>query len=146
MAGTPNSDVKTDSLVGGNWSTGQGNELVSTSPTDDSVVWQGRESSTQQVTDACAAARQAAGAWWDTPLEKRIAIVKKYAEIVESMKDELARLISHEMGKPFWEAKTEAGAVVGKAAVSLEAMETRRGAQSFPVSYTHLTLPTIYSV
>ena len=132
MAGTPNSDVKTDSLVGGNWSTGQGNELVSTSPTDDSVVWQGRESSTQQVTDACAAARQAAGAWWDTPLEKRIAIVKKYAEIVESMKDELARLISHEMGKPFWEAKTEAGAVVGKAAVSLEAMETRRGSQSFP--------------
>lgn len=124
--------VKTENLIDNQWHSGGGSSLASVSPADDSVVWQGLESSDDQVTQACLAARRAAGSWWDTPLAKRIELVKQYAANVERRKEELARLISHEMGKPFWEAKTEAGAVVGKAAVSIEALETRRNQQSFP--------------
>ncbi len=132
MATTEFAKVPSASLIAGQWIAGQGPEFQSISPTDDSVVWQGNESSSAQIAEACQAARAATAVWWRTSLDDRIAIVEKYASIVESRKDELATLISHEMGKPLWEAKTEAGAVVGKAAVSIDALHTRRLDSSFP--------------
>ena len=38
----------------------------------------------------------------------------------------MALLISQEMGKPNWESKTEAGAVVGKAQLAIDAYRERR--------------------
>jgi succinylglutamic semialdehyde dehydrogenase len=118
-------------LIGGQWTTGQGPELVSTSPVDESVVWSGNEASASQVSAAFQAARDAFGPWWDQPLENRIAICEKYAALVAERKDELAELIAKEIGKPLWESKTEAGAVSGKVAVSIDALKTRRGGDSF---------------
>ena len=45
--------------------------------------------------------------------------------------DELADLIAKETGKPYWETKTEAAAVVGKVAVSIDSMRERRSTTSF---------------
>lgn len=123
--------ISDKNLIGGQWAQGQGAQLISTSPCDESVVWTGNESATSQVVDAFAAARAAFGPWWDQPVENRIAICEKYAAIVAERRDELAELIAREIGKPLWESKTEAGAVSGKVAVSIDAMKTRRGGDSF---------------
>ena len=118
-------------LIGNHWVPAEGKPLQSISPSDDSVVWDGGEANDQQVQQATAAARNACGPWWDQPLENRISIVNRYAEIVQGKTDELATLISAEVGKPLWEAKTEAGAVVGKVAVSISALKERRHESSF---------------
>ena len=51
---------------------------------------------------------------------------RRYAEAVKSKSEELALLISRETGKPVWESKTEAGAVVGKAELAIGAIRERR--------------------
>ena len=123
--------IQNNQLIGGTWNEGQGSDLVSTTPIDDSTIWSGHEATQSQVTEAFTAAREAFGPWWDQPVENRIAICEKFAAIVSERVDELAELIAREIGKPLWESKTEAGAVSGKVAVSIDAMNTRRGDDSF---------------
>ncbi len=57
--------------------------------------------------------------WRATPLEERIAALKRFQEIALSKKGEIAEAISLEMGKPLWEAMTEANSVVGKVDVTI---------------------------
>ena len=42
----------TELFIGGNWIGGQGAELVSSCPVDESVVWQGNEADNAQVDKA----------------------------------------------------------------------------------------------
>ncbi len=113
-------------LVDGGWVNGTGDEFVSTSPSDGSTVWQGREASDNQIADAFSAARVALDAWWDCSSEERIAVVEKFAALVAERSDELARLISQETGKPLWDSQTEAGSVSAKVAISIDAFRERR--------------------
>ncbi|MFI8595936.1 NAD-dependent succinate-semialdehyde dehydrogenase [Rothia koreensis] len=46
--------------------------------------------------------------WKDTPAEQRASVLSKAADIYDSRKDELGRLIASEMGKPLQEAVDEA--------------------------------------
>jgi len=62
-----------------------------------------------------------------TPLADRIAVVERYRDIIKRDGDALARLISVETGKPFWETKTEAAAVAGKIDISIRAYHDRTG-------------------
>lgn len=117
--------------IGNQWISGEGPTLESISPVDDQTVWLTREASASQVESAFRSAREAFGRWWDQDLEKRIAIVKKYAELVRDASNELAEIISEETGKVLWEAKTEAGAVAGKIDISIDALKTRRDTTSF---------------
>lgn len=57
--------------------------------------------------------------WRKTPLEERIAALKRFQEIALARKNEIATAISLEMGKPMWEALTEAASVVGKVDVTI---------------------------
>jgi succinylglutamic semialdehyde dehydrogenase len=58
-------------------------------------------------------------------LNDRIAFLNKFAGILGNHKDELAKLISSEIGKPFWEAKTEVAAMIAKIDISIEAHKER---------------------
>ncbi len=118
-------------LIGNQWVPAEGEEFHSTSPSTGDIVWQGGAATAHQVRAATAAAREAAGPWWDQPVENRIELVTRFADEVRQRGDELARLISQEMGKPLWESKTEVAGVVGKAAVSIEAFDERRADHSF---------------
>ena len=122
---------KPELRIGNQWLVGAGSVLESVGPVDEQVVWATNEASSGQVDQAFAAARDAFGPWWDQDLENRIAIVKKYADLVRESTDELAEIISAETGKILWEAKTEAGAVAGKVDVSIDALKTRRDTTSF---------------
>lgn len=58
--------------------------------------------------------------WKKTSLEERIQKLKNFQEVVLTKADQIAEAISLEMGKPLWEAKTEAAALAGKVKVTIE--------------------------
>lgn len=57
--------------------------------------------------------------WRKTTFKERIAFLEKYKEIAESKKDEIARAIALETGKPLWESLTEAAAITAKVNVTI---------------------------
>lgn len=116
----------TGNFINGHWSKGTGNSLESVSPSSGDAVWQGNLSTATDVDQAFSAARQAFYSWSATSLESRIEITKRFQELVREDAADFARRISVEMGKPLWEAKTEAAAVAGKVDLAIDALRTRR--------------------
>jgi succinylglutamic semialdehyde dehydrogenase len=57
--------------------------------------------------------------WRKMSFETRIGYLKKYQEIVRAKKDEIAMALALEVGKPLWEAKTEAAALDSKVSVTI---------------------------
>ncbi len=96
--------------------------LVSTNPATGEEVWSG------EVGDAAAevaAARAAWPAWAAHSIAYRIEALRRFANVVRAKEAEFAELISNETGKPFWEARTEVGAVVNKVQISVDAYAER---------------------
>jgi succinylglutamic semialdehyde dehydrogenase len=57
--------------------------------------------------------------WRKLSFEERISYLKKYQEIVRARKDEISMALALEVGKPLWEAKTEAQALDSKVTVTI---------------------------
>lgn len=112
--------------IDGQWVEGRGNDWIRNAPSDDRPVWQGNWASVEQTQHAVAAARNAFPDWAEVSLEDRIQLCKRFADIVTERKEELARLIALENGKPLWEARTESAAAIAKVANSVEAILARR--------------------
>src|SRR5688500_3144741 len=96
--------------------------LVSINPATGEEIWSG------PVGDAAAevaAAREAFGPWAAHSLAYRSEAVRRFANVVRKREEEFAKLISTETGKPFWEAKTEVGAVINKVQISIDAYAER---------------------
>ncbi len=72
------------------------------------------------VDQACEAAQKAFPAWSELTIEKRMETLNRVKEILVSRQEELAEVISRETGKPLWETKTEAAAVIGKFTVTFD--------------------------
>ena len=124
--------------IGGQWFEGLGEEMVSTNPSSGKMIWEGRAADEGLVGEAIAAARDGfEGAWGDTYPTQRIEYVEKFAQIALRRQEELACLIAKENGKPLWEARTEAGAVVGKINLAISGFETRRSFDSFEIPGAH---------
>ena len=102
-------------------------EFSSTDPATGEVVWQGAGADAAAVNAAVARARAAFPAWARRPRAERVAIVEAFAKAMEARRDELAQLISRETGKAGWEARAEAGAVIGKAGLAIRAYADRTG-------------------
>ncbi|EHN69379.1 succinylglutamate-semialdehyde dehydrogenase [Aliivibrio fischeri] len=111
--------------IAGNWVLGEGETIQSLSPYNSEVVWKGKSATKAQVESAVNAARNAFIEWKKLPFENRQAIVERFAELVKENADSIAEVIAKETGKPFWETKTEAGAMVGKIAISIRAYHER---------------------
>jgi succinylglutamic semialdehyde dehydrogenase len=96
--------------------------LVSTNPATGEEIWSGG------VGDAAAevaAARAAWPAWAAHSVAYRVEAVRRFANVVRKKEAEFAELISKETGKPYWEARTEVGAVVNKVEISIDAYAER---------------------
>jgi succinylglutamic semialdehyde dehydrogenase len=63
-------------------------------------------------------------------LAERQALVDAFAQGVQEQKEDLARLIAAEVGKPLWEAGTEVAAMIGKVGLSHKAQAERAGERS----------------
>lgn len=126
--------MNTSHLINNQWVQGSGPSFDSTSPSHGNVVWSGSEAGEKEITRACEAARSAFQSWCLTSVESRIEIILRFADLVKTQSADLALLISQEMGKPLWESKTEAGSVVGKAQLAIDAFHERRESESFEMS------------
>src|SRR5262249_38179532 len=96
--------------------------LTSTNPATGEQVWSG------EIGDAAAEVAAARAAWPEWAAHShayRIEAVRRFANVVRKREAEFAELISHETGKPFWEARTEVAAVVNKVEISIDAYAER---------------------
>ena len=114
-------------FINGQWQAGLGHTFQSVNPANNDVIWQANTATAEQVDGAIAAAREAFYSWADKTFAERLAIVKTFAEILKEHSEELAIAIAQETGKPLWETRTEAGAMVGKIAISEKAFLERTG-------------------
>ena len=123
--------------INGEWRDGDGAEFSSFDPSTGKAVFTAKAADAGEVDEAVRAARAAFEGWALTPLDARIALVKKFKDIVQANAEDLARMISRETGKPFWETKTEAGTVAGKVDISIRAHEERTGTRETASGPTH---------
>jgi len=94
-------------LIGGEWIPARsGRTFESRSPADRSdVVGVFPRSDAADVDDAVAAARRAFPAWRGTPQPARGEVLREAARLLRERKEELARLMTREMGKVLVEAR-----------------------------------------
>lgn len=102
-------------------------ELVSYDPCTEEVVWRGASIDAAGLDVLVRRARSAFADWEETPLEGRREIALRFAAAVRENREAIARLISRETGKPYWETLTEADSVAAKVAISIRAQDERAG-------------------
>jgi succinylglutamic semialdehyde dehydrogenase len=73
-----------------------------------------------EIEEAVAAGNRAFTGWSRRALDDRIGLLKKLIEEFEVRKDEIARVVALEIGKPLDECRTEAGALVNKIKLTIE--------------------------
>ncbi len=120
-------------FINGQWLVGEGAEFSSSNPANNDVIWSAAAATAEQVDAAIKAAREAFYSWTDLSFADRLAIVKKYAEVLGEHKEEIAIAIAQETGKPLWETRTEAGAMIGKIGLSEKAYHDRTGTIENPM-------------
>ncbi len=109
-------------------------------PATGETVWEGGAASADDCSAAIARARAALGAWRSSPVDDRIALARRYAEVLGSRKTELARLISRETGKLIWETEAEIGSMIGKVEVSIRAYAERTGERAADMPFGRAVL------
>ena len=125
----------TELYIDGRWQDGAGERLVSLDPATGEPVWEGHMAGRADCAAALAAARRAFPHWSATPLDERIAAVKRFATELESRKAEFAEAISRETGKALWETTAEIAAMIGKVAISIAAHAERSGTREAAMDF-----------
>jgi len=114
-------------FIDGCWEAGEGQLFKSIDPARNEAIWSGESASETQVEKAVMAARKAFPDWAGRSVEERLAICKRFSELLEENKEHLAQVMAKETGKPVWETRTEVGAMMGKVAISERAYHERTG-------------------
>ncbi len=127
-------------LIGGRWTEGSGPALVSTDPATGETVWVAQTAAPADVAGAMDAARRAFPAWADTPLEARVAILRRYRQALERRADAIARDLSRETGKALWETRAEVGSMMAKVEVSVAAQAERAGEREAATAFGRAVL------
>jgi len=91
----------------------------------DEVVWRG-EASISAMESAVARARAAAPAWARRPESERVALLERWREVTSARAEELAQLITREMGKTLDESRAEAKLLGDKVTVTLDEIARAR--------------------
>ncbi|MBJ6138851.1 succinylglutamate-semialdehyde dehydrogenase [Marinobacter litoralis] len=121
-------------MINGEWFEGHGAAFSSLNPATGEEFWQGKAADDAQVSSAVAAARNASGEWISLGFDQRVAIARRFAELLGEHKEALAMCIATETGKPLWEARTEVAAMIGKIEISVKAYNERTGQRSSEVA------------
>lgn len=124
----------------GQWQAGAGPGFQSTDPVTGEVVFEAASADAADVAAAVASARAAFGPWARLGRADRAAILTRYAAALEARAEAIAETISRDTGKPLWETRTEAAAMVGKIAISVKAYDERTGARTDPAAFGRTAL------
>jgi len=127
-------------FIDGLWKSGQGPEAVSTDPATGELVWREATASSADVAAAVAAARKAFHPWADLPREARIAILRRYKDVLLDRAGAYAEALSRETGKALWETKAEIGSMAGKVDASIKAYDERTGVAENPMPFGRAVL------
>jgi acyl-CoA reductase-like NAD-dependent aldehyde dehydrogenase len=92
------------------------NEIISINPANMEIIGKTRVTEPEQIPAIVNRLRSKFYEWREVPLEERIRIIKRAAEIIRKKSDSISELVTKEMGKIFSEAKGE----VDNAAYRLE--------------------------
>lgn len=107
-------------FINGKWHAITGNAITSTNPANpDEIIWQGTPHAAH-VDEAVKAARAALPAWAALSLDDRINFLRRWQQVANKHADDMARLITAEMGKVLSESLFEAKALAGKVDITLE--------------------------
>jgi len=126
--------------INGLWLHGHGKPLESVQPVTGETVWDGISANVEDVDAAIREAREAFPGWARLTFEERQAVVEAFAAQLEENREELARQIGLETGKPLWESRTEVAAMIGKIAISVKAYNDRTGYSESEVAGGHAVL------
>ena len=99
--------------------------LISVSPIDGEILWQGATSGETEVRQCMARAAMALRAWRSKSIDERIAVVRRFGEELTAQRTEVSTLISREIGKLGWDADGEVGAAIAKVEISILARQKR---------------------
>ncbi len=116
-----------DHYVNGRWLAGEGERFSACDPSTGRETWRGAAATEAEVQAACDAARAAFDAWARTTLEQRLAICRRFRDLLKEQGEALAQLIALEVGKPLWEARTEVASMANKIDISEHAYRARTG-------------------
>lgn len=97
-------------------------EIISHEPATGAQVWQGRIG---DVDDAVARARRAWPAWAAQPHSNRIELVRRFANEVRRVQENLATLIARETGRPLWETRSEVDDVINRVEIAVRGYAER---------------------
>ena len=109
-------------FIGGQWAEPAAPEgvLENRSPADLAAVISRHAWSVRQVDAAVAAAREAQKKFARTSAAGRAQLVRDVGAVLKKREEELARAIALDVGKPLWEARTEAQACSAKAVITAD--------------------------
>ncbi|WP_420476304.1 succinylglutamate-semialdehyde dehydrogenase [Noviherbaspirillum sp. ST9] len=113
--------------LNGRWIAGDGPQLATHDPSTGLQTWNGHAATAGEVDTACKAARTVFEAWAMQPFDTRAGICQRFRDLLKEHSDELATLISMEVGKPLWEARTEVTTMANKVDISLQSYQARTG-------------------
>lgn len=97
----------------------------SKNPATQETVWEGQESTPEEIQDSIKSAEIAFISWSKLGFEKRALILTRFQSQLDEHAKELATLISQEMGKPLWESLTEVRTMRAKVDISIQAYKER---------------------
>lgn len=92
---------------------------------DNSLLWEGVNTSIDGIDRTVKLAKNTFKEWSKTPLSERFLYLQQFQDKLIANKDSFSKLISEEVGKPFWESKTEIDAMIRKIDISAAAFKTR---------------------
>jgi succinylglutamic semialdehyde dehydrogenase len=113
--------------INGEWIAGDGVRLSVIDPATGNELKTFHAATPNEVDSACRAARAAFEPWAMQSLDERIAICARFRDLLKANSEELALLISQEVGKPLWEARTEVTSMANKVDISVQAYHARTG-------------------
>lgn len=111
--------------IDGKWVEGSGKKFTSFNPATYETIWEGKCATAQEVEAACLAARKAFPAWRKLTVQQRMEALRRFASELEKIQDEFAQTLSEEVGKPFWESKSEVSAMLNKIPITIESFQER---------------------
>lgn len=127
-------------FIEGVWRLGAGAEATSVDPATGEVIWRQATAGPADVVAAVAAARKAFPAWADLPREERIAVLRRYKEVLVARTATFAEALSRETGKALWETKAELGSMAGKVEASIKAYDERTGEHASDMAFGRAVL------
>ncbi len=99
--------------------------LLSVSPLDGEILWQGVTAGQADVRQCMKTAATALADWRSKSIEERIAIVRRFGAELTARRTEISTLISREVGKLAWDADGEVSAAIAKVEMSIQAQYAR---------------------